>query len=138
MIRVEISRDLIDIDDVKEYLHDPSCGGMVYFVGTVRNHNKGEPVVKLEFETYAPMAIREMKKICDHCIDTIGVKKIALIHREGVVNIGETAVVIGVVSIHRDKAFEACQYAINTLKKTVPIWKKEYLSNGSYWVGNRP
>ncbi len=137
-INIAVSRDKLSVDNIYDWIVDPQCGGNCMFIGTVRDQNKNEEVEYLDFETYAPMAIKEMKKIALHCIEKMDAKKVAIHHREGHVGITDIAVIIAVSSVHRDVAFKACQYAIDELKKTVPIWKKEHLTNGSYWVGARP
>ena len=136
--KILISGDKLSIDTCYQEVVDEACGGICLFVGTVRNHNKGKDVTHLEFETYEGMAVKEMQKIADHCLAEIGAQKVAIFHRSGHVGITDIAVIIAVSSIHRVKAFEACQYCIDTLKETVPIWKKEFLHDGSYWVGARP
>jgi len=135
---VQILKDPLSIDDTYQFILDESCGGNCLFIGTVRNKNKGKTVTHLDFESYEPMAIKEMAKIADQCIERFDVYKIAIHHRSGHVGLKDIAVIIAVSSPHRNAAFEACQYAIDTLKETVPIWKKEFLEDGSYWVGARP
>ncbi|MEM9546566.1 MAG: molybdenum cofactor biosynthesis protein MoaE [Bacteroidota bacterium] len=135
---IKISDTPLSIDDAYQFVQDVSCGGNCLFVGTVRNKNKGKTVTHLNFETYEPMALKEMDKIADQCLEKFEVKKIAIHHRSGHVGLKEIAVVIAVSSPHRADGFMACQYAIDTLKETVPIWKKEHLEDGSYWVGARP
>lgn len=120
------------------FVNDPSCGGIASFVGTVRKWNKEKEITHLFFEAYESMAISEMKKIANSAINKYGIKKISILHRVGQVSINEIAVVIYVSSVHRKAAFEACAYAIDELKKQVPIWKKEFLIDGSYWVNSRP
>ena len=137
-INIEIRDCALSLDECYDFIVNETCGGICVFVGTVRNHNKGEDVTHLEFESYAPMAIKEMIKIAYECIKRFGCKKVAIHHRVGAVNIKEKAVIIAVSSTHRKKAFEACEFAIDTLKETVPIWKKEFLTNGSYWVNAHP
>lgn len=136
--QIIISSDPLSIDRAYAFVRDDACGGNCLFVGTVRDHNKGKDVTHLDFDTYEPMAIKEMEKIAQHCIDELGAKKVAFHHRSGPAHIGEIAVIIVVSSPHRAVCFEACQYAIDTLKKTVPIWKKEYITDGSYWVSPTP
>lgn len=138
MKNIKMSTTPLSLDVIYQWVLDPECGGNCLFVGTVRNHSKEQSVHHLDFEAYGPMALREMEKIAAHCLENMGVKKMAIHHREGLVGITEIAVIIAVSSAHRKEAFEACQYAIDQLKKTVPIWKKEHLSDGSYWVGARP
>ncbi len=135
---VYISPEPLSLDGVYQSVVDEACGGICLFVGTVRNHNKGKAVTHLDFETYDAMAVKEMEKIAAHCIETLGAKKVTMAHRSGRVGITEIAVIIAVSSVHRDVAFQACQYCIDTLKETVPIWKKEHWEDGSYWVGARP
>lgn len=137
-INISIEKEPLSIDNCYQFVLEPSCGGIDLFVGTVRNINKGKAVTHLEFETYHPMAIKELTKIAEEAIDTFNIKKIAMHHREGHVGIKEIAVIIAVSSTHRKNAFDACAFAINQLKERVPIWKKEYLEDGSYWVNARP
>jgi len=138
LINVFISKSPLSIDQVYQGAINESCGGICLFVGTVRNHNKGKDVTHLDFETYAPMAVKEMKKIAEQAIEKFRVKHVSIFHRSGYVGIKDIAVIIAVTSVHRAACFEACQFAIDTLKETVPIWKKEHLEDGSYWVGARP
>ena len=117
---------------------DPTCGGIALFVGTVRNHNKGEDVVALEFSSYEPMAVAELTRIAEEARQQFGLRKIVVEHALGRVEVEGIAVIIAVSSVHRAAAFEGCQYIIDELKKRVPIWKKEFLTNGEYWVNARP
>lgn len=116
----------------------PQCGGIDVFIGTVRSATKGKTVVRLEFEAYEKMAMKEMQKIADEAQQKWKVHKISIHHRTGVLNIGEIPVVIAVSAAHRDAAFDACRYIIDTLKKTVPIWKKEIFEDGEVWVAAHP
>lgn len=120
------------------FIADPGAGGSVAFVGTVRNQTQGRPVLRLEFEAYAPMAISEMHKLIDTAAERWPVRNIALHHRVGTLAIGEAAVIITVGAAHRVAAFEACSYLIDTLKETVPIWKKEFFEDGAVWVAAHP
>lgn len=135
---IELSDQPLSLDAAYRFTQGPACGGLAFFVGTVRNHNKGESVVRLDFEAYGPMAVKELQKIADAALEEFGVERIYVSHREGTLEIGEIAVVIGVASHHRKAAFAACEYVIDTLKETVPIWKKEFLPDGSYWVNAHP
>ena len=116
----------------------PQSGGIDVFVGTVRDATKGKPVVRLEFEAYKSMAIKEMEKIAGQAHNKWPVQKILIHHRIGVLQIGEIPVIIAVSAAHRDAAFEACRYIIDTLKQTVPIWKKEIFEDGEVWVAAHP
>lgn len=107
-------------------------------MGTVRNDTKGKEVTQLDFSTYKPMAIKEMQKIAAIALDKFDIKKIAIHHAEGILQIGEIPVIITVSAKHRKAAFLACEFAIDTLKETVPIWKKEHFSDGEVWVNAHP
>lgn len=122
----------------EKFVTNPECGGIVTFVGTVRKFTKSKEVVRLEFEAYEPMAIKEMTKIAEHILANYPAKRIAIHHRVGVLAIEGIAVVISVACPHRADAFAACQYAIDTLKETVPIWKKEIFTDGEVWVAAHP
>ncbi len=135
---VNITHEKLNLQDCYDFVQDPSCGGIAIFVGTVRNATKDKEVVRLDFSTYKSMAIKELKKICNDAHANFGIHKITIHHAEGVLNIGEIPVIIAVSSPHRKAAFEACQYTIDTLKETVPIWKKEYFTDGEVWVNAHP
>ena len=137
-ISVKISETTLSIDEAYQNILDDRCGGNCLFVGTVRNRNKGETVTHLDFDTYDAMAEKEMAKIAELCLAKFDITKVAIHHRKGYVGIKDIAVIIAVSSGHRDASFQACRFAIDTLKDTVPIWKKEHLEDGSYWVGARP
>ncbi len=127
--------------DVLTCIHSvtsPQSGGIDVFIGTVRNATKGKTVLHLEFEAYAPMAIREMEKIAAKAKEKWPVHTIAIHHRTGKLDIGDIAVIIAVSAAHRDAAFQACRFAIDTLKETVPIWKKEVFEDGEVWVAAHP
>ena len=140
MKRIEIilSDTALNPADSIEFVSDEKSGGLNVFIGNVRNHTKGNTVIKLEFEAYEPMAIKEMQKIAQKAIETFSVNKVSIQHRTGVLTPGETAVVIAVSADHRDAAFRASRYCIDTLKETVPIWKKEFFTSGEVWVAAHP
>ncbi|WP_217452281.1 molybdenum cofactor biosynthesis protein MoaE [Mucilaginibacter humi] len=106
--------------------------GIDVFIGTVRNATKGKAVIRLEFEAYEKMAASEMQKIAQHAFDKWPVQKILIHHRTGVLQVGEIPVIIAVAAAHRDAAFDACRFIIDTLKQTVPIWKKKYLKTAKF------
>ena len=110
------------------------AGGVVSFVGAVRDHSRGHDIERLEYEAYPEMAVREMQKIAEAAHQKWPGTRVAIAHRVGRLEIGEAAVVIVAASKHRAEAFEACRFAIDTLKVTVPIWKKEVATGGTYWV----
>jgi molybdopterin synthase catalytic subunit len=112
----------------------PSDGAIVTFSGIVRGTNQGKKVLFLEYEAYPEMAAKMMERIGQEILDTWGLSSVRMQHRVGRLNVGETSVVIVVAAPHRDDAFAACQYAINRLKRIVPIWKKEVFEDGEVWV----
>jgi molybdopterin synthase catalytic subunit len=126
----------LSADAVAAMVDAPGAGGVALFSGVVRNETGGRPVKFLEYEAHAPMAEAKLREIGE----TVrarwpGVKRLAMLHRVGRLEIGESSVLIGVSAAHRAEAFEACRYAIDTLKRTVPIWKKEHFEDGEVWVG---
>jgi molybdopterin synthase catalytic subunit/molybdopterin converting factor small subunit len=123
-------------DAIADEVDDPGAGGIVIFSGVVRNETGGRPVKFLEYEAHAPMAEAKMREIGETVRGRWpGVKRVALLHRIGRLEIGEASVLIAVAAAHRGDAFEACRYAIDTLKHTVPVWKKEHFEDGEVWVG---
>lgn len=135
---VLLSGEKLSIDAAYAAVQDPACGGICLFVGTIRNHNKGETVTKLEFSSYDPMALKEMRGIAAEAKEQFGLHYVAVHHRKGDLAIGDVAVIIAVSCVHRKAAFAGCEWVIDRLKERVPIWKKEFLEDGSYWVGARP
>lgn len=138
MIEIKISDKTLDIQACINAVMISNCGGIDVFIGTVRNATKGKTVVRLEFEAYEKMALKEMQKIAEDILQKFPVQKIVIHHRTGVLNVGEVPVVIAVAAAHRAAAFDACRYAIDTLKQTVPIWKKEVFEDGEVWVAAHP
>ncbi|MEM9918811.1 MAG: molybdenum cofactor biosynthesis protein MoaE [Bacteroidota bacterium] len=138
MIDIQLLDTTLDVQACIDFVNDSQSGGTAVFIGTVRDNTKGRAVVRLEFEAYAPMAISEMRKIAEQVASRWSALKVAVHHRTGSLAIGEIAVVIAVATPHRKAAFEACQYAIDTLKETVPIWKKEIFEDGAVWVAAHP
>jgi molybdopterin synthase catalytic subunit len=137
-VQIELKSTPLSIFDAETFVESPDTGGAVVFIGTVRNKTQAKPVMRLEFEAYEPMAISEMQKIAEQALAQFAVTKIAIHHRVGVLEIGEIAVVIAVSAPHRGAAFDACEYCIDTLKLTVPIWKKEVFEDGEVWVAAHP
>ena len=135
---IKISEEKLDLNECYEFVEDDSCGGISVFVGTVRNSTENKEVTQLDFSAYKPMAIKEMQKIADAALEKFDIKKIAIHHAEGLLQIGDIPVIITVSAPHRKAAFEACEFAIDTLKETVPIWKKEHFSDGEVWVNSHP
>ena len=135
---IKIANQSLDIQRCIDLAMSPGSGGIDVFIGTVRNATKGKAVLKLEFEAYERMALAEMEKIAAQAGEKWPVQKLVIHHRTGSLNVGEIAVIIAVSAAHRAAAFEACRYVIDTLKQTVPIWKKEVFEDGEVWVAAHP
>jgi molybdopterin converting factor subunit 1 len=133
--RITIGRAPIDVAALEREVADPAAGAIVSFTGTTRQDNAGRKVLRLEYEAYEPMALSEMRKLASEAIAKWKIVRIAIAHRIGVVEIGETSVAIAVSAAHRGEAFEACRFAIDRLKEVVPIWKKEHFEGGEVWIG---
>jgi molybdopterin synthase catalytic subunit len=130
-----ITREPIDKLGLEQRLLTGAAGAVVTFDGVVRNQTQGRTVVSLQYEAYAPMAVKEMRRLGDEIRERWPeVDRIGIIHRFGELRISESSVVIVITSPHRRIAFEACRYAIDRLKQTVPIWKKEIFEDGEEWV----
>jgi molybdopterin synthase catalytic subunit len=129
-----ITRRPISIAELANQLRAPQDGAVVVFEGNVRNHSRGRATLYLEYESYEPMAIRKMEELGREAKQKFAIDAIGMIHRLGRLEIGETSVAIIVTAEHRRAAFEACQYAIDRLKRIVPIWKKEYFADGAVWA----
>lgn len=135
MNRFEISPGVIDLELFRSQLLDRSCGAYVQFDGWVRDHNEGQAVLQLEYEVYEPLAVKEGRRIISEAVERFGVSNACAIHRSGLMDLSEVAVVVGVSSPHRGEAFDACRYIIDQAKVRLPIWKKEYYANGAAeWV----
>jgi molybdopterin synthase catalytic subunit len=113
-------------------------GAVVVFDGIVRNNTRGRRTLFLVYEAYQEMALSQMQGLADEAVAAHGVRQVAIVHRLGRLNVGETSVLIVVASAHRAQAFEACRWLIDTLKKTVPIWKKEHFEDGAIWADGEP
>jgi molybdopterin synthase catalytic subunit len=124
-----------DTSSLQKQMADPASGGYCAFEGWVRNNNEGHDVIRLEYEAFAELAVKEGARIITEAIEQFGVKRAACVHRVGSLAIGDVAVWVGVSAGHRDEAFRACRYIIDAVKIRVPIWKKEHYVNGdSGWV----
>ncbi len=133
-----ISDQPLDVGAVVTRVSGPGMGGIVTFVGAVRDEARGKSIRNLEYEAYPGMAEREMEKIASAAADRWPGARVAIAHRVGHLEIGDLAVVVAAAAPHRAEAFAACRYAIDTLKETVPIWKKEFATDGEYWVDDHP
>ena len=136
--QIEISDKPLNIQSCIDWVMSPQSGGIDVFIGTVRDSTKGKKVIKLEFEAYEPMALKEMRKIAEKAFEKWPVQKLLIHHRIGILQVGEVPVIIAVSCAHRDAAFETCRCIIDTLKQTVPIWKKEIFEDGEVWVAAHP
>ncbi len=130
-----IVRRPIDVLALARAVRDPRAGAVVTFVGTTRNENAGRRVRRLEYEAFASMATKEMRRLASEATRRWRLRKVAMVHRIGVVPVGEASVAIAVASGHRGEAFEACRWLIDRLKEVVPIWKKEHYEGGELWIG---
>ena len=133
---VQIVEEQIDVSRLLRSVVSPEAGGIDLFLGTTRNNSGGKAVLRLEYESYQPMALKLMKEIENEIRERWHICELSMIHRVGVVPVTEASVAIAVSSPHRKEAFEACRYAIDELKRRVPIWKKEFFNDGAEWVEN--
>ncbi|MGA9356061.1 MAG: molybdenum cofactor biosynthesis protein MoaE [Terriglobales bacterium] len=131
---VRILREPIATDAVLNAMKRPEDGAAVVFEGIVRDHTRGRRTLYLEYEAYEAMAQKQLESLAKQASERFAVRAVSIIHRLGRLEIGETSVLIVVASAHRGAAFEACRWVIDTLKKTVPIWKKEYFEDGAVWA----
>jgi MoaE-MoaD fusion protein len=136
--RVFLVRQQIDTAAVLESIKRPEDGAVVVFEGVVRNHSRGRRTLYLDYEAYEEMGRRQLEGLAAQACAEIQIRDVAIVHRLGRVQIGETSVLIVVASAHRAAAFEACRWLIDALKKTVPIWKKEYFEDGAIWADGEP
>jgi len=132
--RALIVRDAIDTPGVLQRIKRGEDGAAVVFEGVVRNQTRGRRTLYLDYEAYEEMALRQMEGLAEQALKQFQVRDIAVVHRLGRLEIGEASVLIVVASAHRAAAFEACRWLIDTLKRTVPIWKKEYFEDGAVWA----
>jgi molybdopterin synthase catalytic subunit len=133
-----IVRDAIDSAGVLDRTKRGEDGAAVVFEGVVRNQTRGRKTLYLDYEAYEEMALAQMEELAEQALRDFQVREVALVHRLGRMEIGETSVLIVVASAHRAAAFEACRWLIDTLKRTVPIWKKEYFEDGAVWAEGEP
>lgn len=131
---IEIVETAIDREAVTRSVASGDCGAIVTFDGTVRSHARGKKVTHLYYDAYTEMACSEMQKIRQEAMRRWPVHDLAIVHRVGRMEIGESSVFMAVSAAHRQAAFDACRFAIDTLKTTVPIWKKEHYEDGEVWI----
>jgi molybdopterin synthase catalytic subunit len=128
----------IDAGRIIAATHQPADGAVVVFQGIVRGQSRGRRTSFLEYEAYEAMAAKELETLANQALTTYGIREVALVHRLGRLEIGETSVLIVVAAAHRAPAFEACRWLIDRLKQTVPIWKKEHFAGGAVWAPGEP
>ncbi|HEY0785824.1 MAG TPA: molybdenum cofactor biosynthesis protein MoaE [Acidobacteriaceae bacterium] len=133
-----LTRDPIDAAALVRGLKAGEDGAVVVFDGIVRNHTRGRATLSLDYQAYEVMALAEMRSLAAQAVARFPVRQVLLVHRLGRLSIGETSVLIAVASAHRGAAFDACRWLIDTLKQTVPIWKKEYFADGAVWAAGEP
>jgi molybdopterin synthase catalytic subunit len=137
-MRVEIVDDVIPGEEIVAEIKAGEDGAVCVFDGIVRNNTRGRKTLYLDYEAYREMALEKMRGLAEEAVERFGVREVALVHRLGRLVVGETSVLIVVASAHRGAAFEACRWLIDTLKKTVPIWKKEQFVDGAIWADGEP
>ena len=138
MDRVAIVRERIDAAGLMDAMKAGADGAVCVFDGIVRNNTRGRRTLYLDYEAYEAMALEQMRGLAAEAEVKFAVREVAILHRLGRLMVGETSVLIVVASAHRGAAFEACRWVIDTLKKTVPIWKKEQFEDGSVWADGEP
>ena len=128
----------IDTASILQEIKRPEDGATIVFEGIVRNHTRGRRTLYLNYEAYEEMALKQMEELAARALADFKIRDVAMVHRLGRLEIGETSVLIVVASAHRAAAFDACRWLIDTLKRTVPIWKKEYFEDGAVWADGEP
>jgi molybdopterin synthase catalytic subunit len=137
-MQIELTHDVIDAKAITDALKAGEDGAVTVFDGIVRNNTKGRQTLYLDYTAYDAMALEQMKQLSAEAITKFGVRDVAMVHRLGRLEIGETSILIAVASAHRGVTFEACRWLIDTLKKQVPIWKKEVFVDGAVWSPGEP
>jgi len=133
-----IVREVIDTQRVGDALKRGEDGAVLVFEGVVRNQTRGRKTLYLDYEAYEEMALQQMDSLANQALQQFQIRDVAIVHRLGRLEVGETSVLIAVASAHRAAAFDACRWLIDTLKRTVPIWKKEHFEDGAVWADGEP
>ncbi len=136
--RAWLTHDRIATEAVIESIKQPEDGAIVVFEGIVRDHSRDRRTLYLEYEAYEPMALHQLSSLVQEALAKFAIRDARIIHRLGRLQIGESSVLIVVASAHRAAAFDACRWLIDTLKRTVPIWKREYFEDGAVWADGEP
>ena len=126
-----ITREKIDLERIRSDAHQPKAGAMILFCGDIRNHSHGKEVIAVEYDAYPSMAIKQIEKIVDFAKQQWPLEHVQVLHRLGKLEVLECSIVIAVASAHRKDAYQASQYIIDTIKRSVPIWKREYFADGT-------
>ena len=137
MKHITTQQEPINLDTLLSHGESPSDGADLVFIGKVRDHSRGKTVLHIDYEIYDTMALKELNKIADEALEKWDISRVLIVHRYGRVNIGEPSIVIAISSSHRDESYQGSRYIIDEIKKRVPIWKKEFYSDGSEWIGDR-
>ncbi len=132
-----VTHEALQLQELVDFVTDPEAGAIATFIGTTRNHNEGRKVVALDYEAYPEMAEKELVRLGIEAKKKWPICRMAIVHRIGPVQITEPSVMIVVSAAHREAAFAACRFAIEEIKKTVPIWKKEVYEGGEIWIGTQ-
>jgi molybdopterin synthase catalytic subunit len=127
----------VNLQELVDYVRDPAAGAIATFIGTTRNNNEGRKVIALDYEAYPEMAEKELARVGEEAKEKWQICRMAIVHRIGPVQITEPSVIIAVSSPHREAAFAACRFAIEEIKRAVPIWKKEVYEGGEVWIGTQ-
>ncbi|EEB73466.1 molybdenum cofactor biosynthesis protein MoaE [Thermococcus sp. AM4] len=133
-MKVRITREAFSVDEAIKLVETDEAGGYVVFLGKVRNENRGRRVLKLIYEAYEEMALKEMEKIRKEALEKFPILDILIWHRVGELEVGEDTILIVASGKHRGEAFDACRWAIDEVKKRVPVWKKEVTEEGTFWI----
>lgn len=137
-MQVALTREVIDTPGIVAALKAGEDGAVCVFDGIVRDNTRGRRTLFLDYSAYEEMALSQMRALADEARTKFGVRDVAIVHRLGKLEIGDTSILIAVASAHRGATFDACRWIIDTLKKTVPIWKKEHFVDGAVWVDGEP
>lgn len=137
-MQVELVRSTIETPSITARLKAGEDGAVTVFDGIVRNNTRGRQTLYLDYTAHESMALRQMQELADEAITRFGVRDVAMVHRLGRLEIGDTSILIAVASAHRGVTFDACRWLIDTLKKQVPIWKQEFFVDGAVWAPGEP
>ena len=132
-----VTHAALNLQELVDYVTDPEAGAIATFIGTTRNNNEGRKVIALDYEAYPEMAEKELVRLGEEAKNKWPLCRMAIVHRIGPVQITEASVMIAVSAAHREAAFAACRFAIEEIKRTVPIWKKEVFEGGEVWIGTQ-